>query len=118
MKLRRSKQNITKCPEPLDTRWYTILQAVDWVLQFYEPLAELSDELWHILPASKRTPRNLMDQLATGLHIDELKIQLQFLAKYGKDFWLKEASWSEKQDTIYDFPPGFKSFRMAFRSLK
>jgi hypothetical protein len=52
----------------------------------------------------------MMEQVATLLHVDKLKIQLEFLSKYGKDFWLKVASWSEKEDTIYDFPPGFKSF--------
>jgi hypothetical protein len=72
------------------------LQAVEWILQFYEPLCELSDEMWHIRPASRKTPRNLMDQLATWLQVDKLKMQLQFLHKYSEGFWMKEASWSEK----------------------
>jgi hypothetical protein len=41
VKLKKREHNIPKCPEPLDTRWYTILEAVDWVLQFHEPLVEL-----------------------------------------------------------------------------
>jgi len=93
------------------------LNAVNWTLQFFDPLVALSTELWHILPASRQVVRNMLSQVATWLQMEEIKIQLSFLSKYGKDFWFPESTWSEEQDTIYDFPPGYKSSLMTYQCL-
>lgn len=55
--------------------------------------------------------------MATWLQVKEIKVQLDFLKKYGEDFWCKEAAWTEKEDSIYCFPPGYKSSQMPHRCL-
>jgi len=93
------------------------LNAVDWILDFREPILALSEELWRILPASKSTVRNMHQQVATWLQAEKIMFHFNFLSKYGKTFWFKEAKWSEEGDAVTNFPPGFKSAQMPFHCL-
>jgi len=80
-------------------------------------LIALSQELWEVLSSSRQVFRRIYEQIGTWLQIDVMKVHLQFIHQYGKDFWFPEANWSEKEEQNYKFSPGFKSFCMPYQCL-
>jgi len=61
-------QNNTKPPEPLITRWYTVILAANWAVLRRTALIKLASDVWYFFPASKQVIREMWRQLFTWLH--------------------------------------------------
>ena len=113
-RLDANSDQVTHCPMPVVTRWWTVILAAIWIDKHLSVLLYLADWIYKYFPSKQSDLRQKWRELHIWLSNKYLQAQLQVLVTFGNVHYLAEMAWSEEINTDHGVA-GFKAQYMPAR---
>jgi len=98
-----------QCPQPIMTRWHTVVDANSWVLERRDELGGWCKAANKTVASNRRRLRESLDNLSQWLEAPVLLAQQLALEEFRAAFFEQELAWAEAADPALGLPAGFKA---------